>query len=118
MSSNPVPVKTCRVEEPMHVKSVENSNVLPLVWCGRKERGVPAQVSSSSLDPGSKLRGPSPKALGQLNSATLMFTHALPTEGLRATTDLKCFNSSRWRVFNGPRLELVIRWPQARGHDH
>ncbi|GFU17351.1 hypothetical protein TNCV_4239611 [Trichonephila clavipes] len=37
--------------------------VLRLVWCGSKERGVPAQVSSTSLDHGSKLRGPSPKAL-------------------------------------------------------
>ncbi|GFW75653.1 hypothetical protein TNCV_4428361 [Trichonephila clavipes] len=42
----------CRVA--MHVKTVESSNVLPLVWCGSLERGVPAQVSSSSLDHGSK----------------------------------------------------------------
>ncbi|GFY08743.1 hypothetical protein TNCV_5006561 [Trichonephila clavipes] len=41
-----------------HAKSDESSNVLPLV-----RRGVPAQVSSTSLDHGSKLRGPSPKAL-------------------------------------------------------
>ncbi|GFU73570.1 hypothetical protein TNCV_3360101 [Trichonephila clavipes] len=46
----------------MHVKSVESSNVLS--WCGMVvRRGVPAQVSSTSLDHGSKLRGPSPKAL-------------------------------------------------------
>ncbi|GFU34636.1 uncharacterized protein TNCV_1993551 [Trichonephila clavipes] len=33
-------------------------------WCGVVvRRGVPAQVSSTSLDHGSKLRGPSPKAL-------------------------------------------------------
>ncbi|GFV78575.1 hypothetical protein TNCV_1888811 [Trichonephila clavipes] len=32
----------------IHVKSVESSNVFPLVWCGSKEREVPAQVSSSS----------------------------------------------------------------------
>ncbi|GFV93558.1 hypothetical protein TNCV_1988701 [Trichonephila clavipes] len=37
----------CR--EAMHVKSVENSNVLPLVWC---RSVVPAQVSSTSLDHG------------------------------------------------------------------
>ncbi|GFT84695.1 hypothetical protein TNCV_2767121 [Trichonephila clavipes] len=30
-------------------------------WCGMED-GVPAQVSFSSLDPSSKLRGPSPKA--------------------------------------------------------
>ncbi|GFX38100.1 hypothetical protein TNCV_3836991 [Trichonephila clavipes] len=48
----------------MHVKSVERSNVLMLVWSGSWVRvGVSAQVSSSSLDHGSKLRGPSPKAL-------------------------------------------------------
>ncbi|GFT67144.1 hypothetical protein TNCV_782991 [Trichonephila clavipes] len=38
-------------------------------------RGVPTQVSSSSLDHSSKLRGPSPKALGLLNSAMLILTH-------------------------------------------
>ncbi|GFX77350.1 hypothetical protein TNCV_5064761 [Trichonephila clavipes] len=33
-------------------------------WCGvAVRRCVPAQVSSTSLDHGSKLRGPSPKAL-------------------------------------------------------
>ncbi|GBN60265.1 hypothetical protein AVEN_221012-1 [Araneus ventricosus] len=35
------------------------SNVLPLVWCESLERRVPAQVSSSSSDSGSNLRGPS-----------------------------------------------------------
>ncbi|GBN06055.1 hypothetical protein AVEN_141317-1 [Araneus ventricosus] len=32
-------------------------NVLPFVWCGSLERGVPAQVPSSSSDRGQKLRG-------------------------------------------------------------
>ncbi|GFW88117.1 hypothetical protein TNCV_217891 [Trichonephila clavipes] len=48
--------------------------------CGRGsrvERGVPAQVSSTSLDHGSKLRGPSPKALVLLNSATLIFNQSI-----------------------------------------
>ncbi|GFS99331.1 hypothetical protein TNCV_1601411 [Trichonephila clavipes] len=49
----------CRGE--MYVKSVESSNVLLLKWCGSLK--WPAQVSSSSLDYGSKLRGMSPKAL-------------------------------------------------------
>ncbi|GFT69603.1 teneurin-a [Trichonephila clavipes] len=40
-------------------------------------RGVPAQVPSPSVDYDSKLRGPSSKALLQLNSATLIFTHSL-----------------------------------------
>ncbi|GFV52948.1 hypothetical protein TNCV_2876161 [Trichonephila clavipes] len=42
----------------MHVKSVESSSVLRL--CGS---WVSTQVSSSSLDRDSKLRGPSPKAI-------------------------------------------------------
>ncbi|GFY28259.1 uncharacterized protein TNCV_4395931 [Trichonephila clavipes] len=47
-------------------------------WCGVVfRRGVPAQVSSTSLDHDSKERAPSPKALVQLNSATLIFTHSL-----------------------------------------
>ncbi|GFY31017.1 hypothetical protein TNCV_4359241 [Trichonephila clavipes] len=41
----------------MHAKSVESSSVLPLVWCGSKEKGVPAQVPSTLIDHGSKLRG-------------------------------------------------------------
>ncbi|GFY34955.1 hypothetical protein TNCV_155281 [Trichonephila clavipes] len=56
MSSNPVPLKTRRAEGPMHVKSVESSNVLPLL-CGVVKRGwVPVQVSSSSAAHDSKLR--------------------------------------------------------------
>ncbi|GFX15319.1 hypothetical protein TNCV_3302481 [Trichonephila clavipes] len=41
-----------------------------------RRKGYPAQVSSTSLDHGSKLRGPSPKALVQLNSATLIFNQS------------------------------------------
>ncbi|GFV66996.1 hypothetical protein TNCV_356821 [Trichonephila clavipes] len=48
----------CRGE--MHIKSVESSNVLPLVW-QLGEGGVPVQVPSTSLDHSSELRGPSPK---------------------------------------------------------
>ncbi|GFY20686.1 hypothetical protein TNCV_1119201 [Trichonephila clavipes] len=49
----------------MRVKFVENSNVLPLVWCGSLEREVPVQVSSTSFD-----RGPSPRTLMWLGDAT------------------------------------------------
>ncbi|GFV73930.1 hypothetical protein TNCV_2641941 [Trichonephila clavipes] len=46
-----------------------------VVWkLGKQE---PAQVSSSSLDYGSKLRSPSPKAPVYLNRAMLIFTHSL-----------------------------------------
>ncbi|GFX49104.1 hypothetical protein TNCV_3077221 [Trichonephila clavipes] len=50
---------------------------ISVVW--KLEEGVPAQVSSTSLDHGSKLRDPSPKALEYLNSATLKFTQSLPS---------------------------------------
>ncbi|GFT07981.1 hypothetical protein TNCV_3347691 [Trichonephila clavipes] len=56
MSTTLVPLKTRRVEgRTMHVKLVD-----AFYWC---DYGMLAQVSSSSLDCGSKLRGPSPKAL-------------------------------------------------------
>ncbi|GFW77572.1 uncharacterized protein TNCV_2499641 [Trichonephila clavipes] len=60
-SSSPVPLKTCRVGQRcmLNLSRVEMSSH----WCGHLEREVPAQVSSTSLDHGSKLRGPSPKAL-------------------------------------------------------
>ncbi|GFX37163.1 uncharacterized protein TNCV_199141 [Trichonephila clavipes] len=62
MSSSRVPLKTRRVGErcPLNLlRAVTSSR-----WCGVVVRkgGVPAQVSSTSLDHGSKLRGPSPKA--------------------------------------------------------
>ncbi|GFS58525.1 uncharacterized protein TNCV_111431 [Trichonephila clavipes] len=63
VSSSPVPLKTRRVGQrcTLNLSSAETSSGL----CGvvvRRE-GVPAQVSSTSLDHDSKLRGPSPKAL-------------------------------------------------------
>ncbi|GFU12031.1 uncharacterized protein TNCV_2095091 [Trichonephila clavipes] len=62
MSSVPVPLKTRRVGQrcTLNLSRAETSSS----WCGVVVReGVPAQVSSTSLDHGSKLRGPSPKAL-------------------------------------------------------
>ncbi|GBM82710.1 hypothetical protein AVEN_107739-1 [Araneus ventricosus] len=41
------------------VRSSGQTSSLPPVQCGRMERGVPAQVSPSSSDHSSKLRGPS-----------------------------------------------------------
>ncbi|GFW52274.1 uncharacterized protein TNCV_2427211 [Trichonephila clavipes] len=60
--SSPVPLKTRRVGQrcTLNLSRAETSSR----WCGEVvRRGVPAQVSSTSLDHGSKLRGPSPKAL-------------------------------------------------------
>ncbi|GBL90557.1 hypothetical protein AVEN_179468-1 [Araneus ventricosus] len=58
---NPILLKIRHVLGLLHVKSyVREPSVLPLVWCGSSEKeGVPAQVSSSSSDQGSKLRDPS-----------------------------------------------------------
>ncbi|GFX40881.1 uncharacterized protein TNCV_3761021 [Trichonephila clavipes] len=72
-SSSPVPLKTRRVGQrcTLNLSRAETSSR----WCGVVVRR--AQVWSTSLDHGSKLRGPSPKALMQLNSATLIFTHSL-----------------------------------------
>ncbi|GFY24880.1 RNA-directed DNA polymerase from mobile element jockey [Trichonephila clavipes] len=62
-SSSPVPLKTHRVGQrcTLNMSRAETSSR----WYGVVVRrgGVPAQVSSTSLDHGSKLRGPSPKAL-------------------------------------------------------
>ncbi|GFT82505.1 uncharacterized protein TNCV_2898061 [Trichonephila clavipes] len=56
----PVPLKTRRVGQrcTLNLSRAETSSR----WCGVVVReAVPAQVSSTSLDHGSKLRGPSPK---------------------------------------------------------
>ncbi|GFW51979.1 uncharacterized protein TNCV_1189101 [Trichonephila clavipes] len=61
-SSSPVPLKTRRVGEQcmLNLSRAQTSSR----WCGVLfRRVVPAQVSSSSLDRGLKLRCPSPKAL-------------------------------------------------------
>ncbi|GFY36144.1 uncharacterized protein TNCV_4845161 [Trichonephila clavipes] len=62
MSSSPVPLKThCAWKR--CTSNLSRAQMFSR-WCGMVVRkGVPAQVSSSSLDRGSKLRGPSPKAL-------------------------------------------------------
>ncbi|GFX02299.1 hypothetical protein TNCV_2284681 [Trichonephila clavipes] len=59
-SSSPAPLKPRRVGERCTLICRELKP--PLVGVVVR-RGVPAQVSSTSLDHGSKLRGPSPKAL-------------------------------------------------------
>ncbi|GFS53744.1 uncharacterized protein TNCV_731381 [Trichonephila clavipes] len=67
MSSSPVPLKTRRVGErcALNLSKAQTSSR----GCGVVvRRGVSAQVPSSPLDHGLKLRGPSPKALMQLNS--------------------------------------------------
>ncbi|GFX84052.1 hypothetical protein TNCV_4858601 [Trichonephila clavipes] len=69
-----------------------------LMWMGE---GVTAQVSFSSLDHGTKCRGPSPKALVPLSRATLIFTH---------------LNHDRFNVHQ-PLYTVGLQWPWARTHD-
>ncbi|GFY08784.1 uncharacterized protein TNCV_4659771 [Trichonephila clavipes] len=61
MSSSPVPLKTRRVGKQctLILSRAQTSSI----WCGSYVRGMPAQVSASSLDHDSKLRGSSSKAL-------------------------------------------------------
>ncbi|GFX59040.1 uncharacterized protein TNCV_3814741 [Trichonephila clavipes] len=62
MSSSPVPLKTRREGNQcaLNLSRAETSSR----WCSVVvRRAGPAQVSSTPLDHGSKLRGPSPKAL-------------------------------------------------------
>ncbi|GFX29749.1 uncharacterized protein TNCV_2750831 [Trichonephila clavipes] len=63
MSSSRVPLKTHRVGKrcTLNLLRAQTSSR----WCGVvvKRGGVPAQVTSSSLDHGSKLRGSLPKAI-------------------------------------------------------
>ncbi|GFU97812.1 hypothetical protein TNCV_2532841 [Trichonephila clavipes] len=52
--------------------------------------GVPAQESSSSLDNDSKLRGPSPEALEQLNSALLIVCQVIYSQFGLAIHQARC----------------------------
>ncbi|GFT79824.1 uncharacterized protein TNCV_4597521 [Trichonephila clavipes] len=54
MSSSLVSLKTCHVDEPLHVKSVEAQSSFRFCGVGVRRR-VSDQISSSSLDQGSKL---------------------------------------------------------------
>ncbi|GBO44666.1 hypothetical protein AVEN_167398-1 [Araneus ventricosus] len=56
---NTVPLKIRRVWGLLHAKSYVVAKRPPVGVRGSLERGVPAQVSSSSSDCGSELRGPS-----------------------------------------------------------
>ncbi|GFV25868.1 transposable element Tcb2 transposase [Trichonephila clavipes] len=79
--SNLVPLNTRRVEELSRFK------VLPLACCGRSEREVLAQVSSSLLDHSSKLRDPSPKILRLSYSAKSIKVHSIHTTPLRRLSE-------------------------------
>ncbi|GFX45118.1 uncharacterized protein TNCV_3431661 [Trichonephila clavipes] len=62
-SSSPVPLKTHRIGKrcTLNLSRAQTSSR----WCSVvvRKRKLPIQASSPSLDHGSKLRGPSPKAL-------------------------------------------------------
>ncbi|GFX49780.1 uncharacterized protein TNCV_3073331 [Trichonephila clavipes] len=63
MSSSRVPLKTHRVGEQCTLNLLRAQTFFRFVVWYLGENGVPAQVMSSSLDHGTKLRSPSPKAL-------------------------------------------------------
>ncbi|GFT24889.1 uncharacterized protein TNCV_3021731 [Trichonephila clavipes] len=63
MSSSPVPLKTSHVGERCTLNLSRAQTSSSLCGVGVRRRGASSQLSSSSLDHGSKLRGPSPKAL-------------------------------------------------------
>ncbi|GFU31511.1 transposable element Tc1 transposase [Trichonephila clavipes] len=103
-SSIPVPLKTRRVGQrcTLNLSRAETSSR----WCGVVVRRGGASSGVASHDHGSKLRGPSPKALVQLNSATLIFTHSLTVyhvitfiRALKVLTrvDSCCFKSKFYR---------------------
>ncbi|GFW26481.1 hypothetical protein TNCV_1164171 [Trichonephila clavipes] len=70
-----MPLKTRRVEEMIHVRSVEvQSPPVGVMW--KFGEGLAAQVSFSSLSHGSKLRDSSPIALVFLYSVTLINPHS------------------------------------------
>ncbi|GBM61719.1 hypothetical protein AVEN_120568-1 [Araneus ventricosus] len=56
---NPIPLKIRRVWGLLHAKSYVVAKRPPVGVARKFGEGVPAQVSSSSSDRGSKLRGPS-----------------------------------------------------------
>ncbi|GFX10281.1 hypothetical protein TNCV_1866781 [Trichonephila clavipes] len=104
---------------------------------------MPAQVSSSSPDRGSKLRGPSPIAFVMLYTATLTLTqttrgllatdlvilnygqvpwttpdpnyHTTPSERRLSFDRFNMHHPSTRRVFSSTRLELMTRRPPTRG---
>ncbi|GBM40594.1 hypothetical protein AVEN_178574-1 [Araneus ventricosus] len=54
---NPIPLKVCCVWRLLHFKSILMVKHHPAGAYGSMERGLPAQLSSSSSDRGSRLRG-------------------------------------------------------------
>ncbi|GBO00774.1 hypothetical protein AVEN_110770-1 [Araneus ventricosus] len=56
---NPIPLKICRVWGLLHAKSYVVAKRPPAGVAWKLREGAPTQVSCSSSDRGSKLRGPS-----------------------------------------------------------
>ncbi|GFT93608.1 uncharacterized protein TNCV_677441 [Trichonephila clavipes] len=75
---------------------------------------MPAQVSSSSLDYGSKLRGVSPKALVQLNSATLISHSCNSLSPIRYSAASPLVRlvegEERWEASDHPQGVLLLNW--------
>ncbi|GBM18459.1 hypothetical protein AVEN_66819-1 [Araneus ventricosus] len=70
---NPIPLKIRRVWGLLHVKSYVVVKRPPVGVAWKFGEGVPAQVSSSSSDRGSKLRGPSQNSPRVAQNGTLIY---------------------------------------------
>ncbi|GFU48346.1 hypothetical protein TNCV_3342391 [Trichonephila clavipes] len=84
--SKPNAVKDLHVDRLMHLKSMLSS---PVSWCEHSERVVPVQVSSSSIDRGSKLRYPSP--------ISFMLLHVIKVSDYVQNRDFK--KAPKWIIF-------------------
>ncbi|GFX06650.1 hypothetical protein TNCV_382461 [Trichonephila clavipes] len=87
MGSSPVPLKTHRVGQRCTLNLSRADTSVGVVV----SRGVPAQVSSTSLDHGSKLRGPSPKSprVAEHCDVNIQSINQLVSSGLEPTTRQK-----------------------------
>ncbi|GFW14852.1 transposable element Tcb1 transposase [Trichonephila clavipes] len=96
--SSPVPLKTRRVGQrcTLNLSRAETSSR----WCGVVvRRGVPAQVSSTSLDHGSKLRGPF--SLQSDSSRTLIWRAPGTRYHQENTIERLGYGGSGWLVWGG-----------------
>ncbi|GFW73806.1 hypothetical protein TNCV_1542601 [Trichonephila clavipes] len=84
----------------MHNSSVDSQTSSR--WCGggSYKREVPAQMSSSPFDYGSKLLSLSPKALVLVNMVALIFIHSLAAHLLPSEYGSRTMSKTRGRHLN------------------
>ncbi|GFV12784.1 hypothetical protein TNCV_1367541 [Trichonephila clavipes] len=104
----------------MYVKSIEAHRFLTLVRWGSLEIGVPAQMSSSSLDTWADLvtlTYDQVKRIAPDLAPTLRTSLPRQRDNFKQT-DLKCIRSSIEQFFSGTRLELMTRRERVCDHDY